>query len=185
MVDLRVWNTSRRGLTAGSLMTYFRPARFQAAFPWLLALLAVGYIALHWSDPVTLAPDSGGYLQFSEHRTSGYPLFLNAVEALLRHDGRGAESATLNSGSGVRLPGLERPPRLSVPILCAGSGRGADAVSPYRRPARLHLNGVSLHLAAVPVDWVHRALGPPARRGNGWQSRRSPVASRLRSGQPR
>ena len=56
MVDLRVWNTTRRGLTAGSLMTYFRPARFQAAFPWLLALLAVGYIAFHWSDPVTLAP---------------------------------------------------------------------------------------------------------------------------------
>ncbi len=56
---------------------------FEAAFPWLLALLAVGYIAFHWSDPVTLAPDSGGYLQFSEHRTSGYPLFLNAVEALL------------------------------------------------------------------------------------------------------
>ena len=61
-------------------MTYFRPARFQAAFPWLLALLAVGYIAFHWSDPVTLAPDSGGYLRFSEHRTAGYPLFLRAVE---------------------------------------------------------------------------------------------------------
>ena len=63
-------------------MMYFRPARFQAAFPWLLALLAVGYVALHWSDPVTLAPDSGGYLQFSEHRTAGYPIFLRAVEAL-------------------------------------------------------------------------------------------------------
>ena len=55
---------------------------FEAAFPWLLALLAVGYIAFHWSDPVTLAPDSGGYLQFSEHRTAGYPLFLSAVGTL-------------------------------------------------------------------------------------------------------
>ena len=54
----------------------------EAAFPWLLALLAVGYVAFHWSDPVTLAPDSGGYLNFSEHRTAGYPLFLRAVEAL-------------------------------------------------------------------------------------------------------
>ena len=32
--------------------------------------------------PLTLAPDSGGYLNFSEHRTAGYPLFLRAVEAL-------------------------------------------------------------------------------------------------------
>ena len=54
----------------------------EAAFPWLLALLAVGYTAFHWSDPVTLAPDSGGYLRFSEHRTAGYPLFLRAVETL-------------------------------------------------------------------------------------------------------
>ena len=64
-------------------MMHVRRGRLVAVFPWLLALLAVGYIALHWSDPVTLAPDSGGYLQFSEHRTSGYPLFLSAVEALL------------------------------------------------------------------------------------------------------
>ena len=82
MVDLRVWNTIHRGLTIGSHMNYFGPARLEAAFPWLLALLAVGYIALHWSDPVTLAPDSGGYLRFSEHRTAGYPLFLRAVETL-------------------------------------------------------------------------------------------------------
>ena len=56
----------------------------EAVFPWLLALLAVGYIAFHWSAPVTLAPDSGGYLRFSEHRTAGYPLFLSAVETLFR-----------------------------------------------------------------------------------------------------
>ena len=60
----------------------YRNYSFEAAFPWLLALLAVGYTAFHWSDPVTLAPDSGGYLRFSEHRTPGYPLFLRAVETL-------------------------------------------------------------------------------------------------------
>ncbi len=60
----------------------YRNYSFEAAFPWLLALLAVGYTAFHWSDPVTLAPDSGGYLRFSEHRTAGYPLFLRAVETL-------------------------------------------------------------------------------------------------------
>ena len=59
-----------------------RRARIVATFPWLLALLAVGYVAFHWSDPLTLAPDSGGYLNFSEHRTAGYPLFLTAVDAL-------------------------------------------------------------------------------------------------------
>ena len=64
-------------------MMHVRRGRLVAAFPWLLALLAVGYVAFHWSDPVTLAPDSGGYLRFSEHRTAGYPLFLRAVEALL------------------------------------------------------------------------------------------------------
>ena len=56
--------------------------RLEAAFPWLLALLVVGYTAFHSSDPVSPAPDSGGYLNFSEHRTAGYPLFLGAVEAL-------------------------------------------------------------------------------------------------------
>ncbi len=63
-------------------MMHVRRGRLVAVFPWLLALLAVGYIAFHWSDPVTLAPDSGGYLRFSEHRTAGYPLFLRAVETL-------------------------------------------------------------------------------------------------------
>ena len=56
--------------------------RSETLFPWLLALLAVGYIALHWSQPVTLFPDSRGYLQFSAHRTASYPLFLWAVDAL-------------------------------------------------------------------------------------------------------
>lgn len=61
-------------------MRYFQPNRVDAAFPWLLALLAITYVALHWSQPLTLWPDSGGYLAFSEHRTAGYPLFLDAVE---------------------------------------------------------------------------------------------------------
>ena len=70
---------ARSTLAKASLSRHYS---VEAAFPWLLALLAVGYIALHWSDPVTLAPDSGGYLRFSEHRTAGYPLFLRAVETL-------------------------------------------------------------------------------------------------------
>ncbi len=56
--------------------------RLHTAFPWLLALLAIAYVALHWSQPLTLSPDSGGYLSFSDHRTAGYPLFLDVVEAL-------------------------------------------------------------------------------------------------------
>ena len=72
--------------------------QLEAAFPWLLALLAVGYIAFHWSDPVTLAPDSGGYLRFSEHRTAGYPLFLRAVETLFGTTDAAAESAARDRG---------------------------------------------------------------------------------------
>ena len=70
---------ARSTLAKASLSRHYS---VEAAFPWLIALLAVGYIAFHWSDPVTLAPDSGGYLRFSEHRTAGYPLFLRAVETL-------------------------------------------------------------------------------------------------------
>ena len=70
---------ARSTLAKASLSRHYS---VEAAFPWLLALLMVGYIAFHWSDPVTLAPDSGGYLRFSEHRTAGYPLFLRAVETL-------------------------------------------------------------------------------------------------------
>ncbi len=61
-------------------MKYLEHPRLQAAFPWLLALLAVGFVALHWSQPLAMSPDSGGYLSFSEYRTAGYPLFLDAVE---------------------------------------------------------------------------------------------------------
>ena len=56
--------------------------RLESLFPWLLGLLVLGYVALHWSQPAVLAPDSHGYLQFSAHRTVGYPFFLWAVEAL-------------------------------------------------------------------------------------------------------
>ena len=56
--------------------------RLESAFPWLLALLALAFVALNWSQPLATAPDSGGYLNFSEHRTAGYPLFLEAVDAL-------------------------------------------------------------------------------------------------------
>ena len=56
--------------------------RLHASLPWLLALLAFAYTALHWSQPLALSPDSGGYISFSDHRTAGYPLFLDAVELL-------------------------------------------------------------------------------------------------------
>ena len=56
--------------------------RSETLFPWVLGLLAIGYVTLHWSQALNLAPDSGGYLQFSEHRTAGYALFLWAVDTL-------------------------------------------------------------------------------------------------------
>ena len=59
-----------------------RHRRTETLFPWLLALLALSYIAVHWSQPLVLFPDSRGYLQFSGHRTAGYPLFLWAVDAV-------------------------------------------------------------------------------------------------------
>ena len=96
-------------------MMHVRRGRLVAAFPWLLALLAVGYIAFHWSDPVTLAPDSGGYLRFSEHRTAGYPLFLRAVETLFGTTDAAQKAQLVICGVGVRLPELERPPSLFGP----------------------------------------------------------------------
>ena len=63
-------------------MKYLERSRVDSAFPWLLVLLAFAYVALHWSQPLNLAPDSGGYLAFSELRTAGYPLFLDSIEAL-------------------------------------------------------------------------------------------------------
>ena len=53
----------------------------EAAFPWLLILLAVGYVAYYWSNPVELYPDSNGYLKFSEVRTAGYPVFIRLITA--------------------------------------------------------------------------------------------------------
>ena len=65
------------------ITTYLsRRKPMEAAFPCLLVLLAVGYVAYHWSNPVELYPDSGGYLNFSEHRTAGYPVFIMLVSAL-------------------------------------------------------------------------------------------------------
>ena len=57
------------------------PKSLDAALPWLLILLAAGYVAYYWSNPVVLWPDSGGYLKFSEHRTAGYPIFIRLIEA--------------------------------------------------------------------------------------------------------
>ena len=58
------------------------PKTFDAALPCLLILLAVGYVACFWSSPVVLWPDSNGYLTFSEHRTAGYPVFIDLVTSI-------------------------------------------------------------------------------------------------------
>ena len=59
-----------------------RPKTLDAALPWLLILLAAGYVAYHWPNPVGLWPDSNGYLTFSEHRTAGYPVFIDLVTSI-------------------------------------------------------------------------------------------------------
>lgn len=62
---------------------YFSRLRsLDAAFTCLLILLAVGYAAYYWPNPVELYPDSNGYLTFSEHRTAGYPVFIMLVKAV-------------------------------------------------------------------------------------------------------
>ena len=59
-----------------------RPRYLEAVFPWLFILLAVCYVAYHWSNPMTRYPDSGGYLEFNSARTAGYPVFLDLVIAV-------------------------------------------------------------------------------------------------------
>ena len=39
-------------------------------------------MAYYWSNPLGLYPDSNGYLTFSEHRTSGYPIFIRLTTVL-------------------------------------------------------------------------------------------------------
>ena len=78
-------------------MMHVRCGRLVAAFPWLLALLAVGYIALHWSDPATLAPERlfddspifgykelpGHLLAFAVRTTLGAGLLVSLVAIVL------------------------------------------------------------------------------------------------------
>ncbi len=54
----------------------------EATLPYLLVLMGAVYVAYFWSNPVGLYPDSNGYLTFSEHRTSGYPIFIMLTTAL-------------------------------------------------------------------------------------------------------
>ena len=58
------------------------PKTFDAALPCLLILLAGGYVAFYWSNPVALSPDSNSYLTFGEARTAGYPVFIMLIEAV-------------------------------------------------------------------------------------------------------
>ena len=158
--DIQILSASVDGDSTRSNMMHLRRARIVATFPWLLALLAVGYVVLHWSEPVALVPDSGGYLQFSEHRTAAYPLFLRAVETLFGTTDAAQKVTAHNRGVCVRLPGLERPSRLPVARLRAGAGGRAYAVSTHRRPARLHPHRVHLHIAAVPHDRRRSSRAP-------------------------
>lgn len=68
-----------RGVGRLTALGHRRP---ETLFPGMVGLLALGYVTLHWSQALNLAPDSGGYLQFGQHRTAGYPLFLWAVDAV-------------------------------------------------------------------------------------------------------
>ena len=63
-------------------MSLLARGRSETLFPWLLALLALGYVVLHWSQPPIFFPDSHSYLQFNAYLTAGYPLFLRAVDTL-------------------------------------------------------------------------------------------------------
>ena len=57
------------------------PKSLDAALPWLLILLAAGYVAYHWSNPVVLADDTDSYLNFTAIRTASYPVFIDLVTA--------------------------------------------------------------------------------------------------------
>ena len=53
---------------------------------WILILISVAYIAFYWSNPfdddMFAYDDSLSYVQFSEYRTAGYPVFLNLIETV-------------------------------------------------------------------------------------------------------
>ena len=57
------------------------PKSPDAALPWLLILLAAGYVAYYWSNPVGLADDTDSYLNFTAIRTASYPVFIDLVTA--------------------------------------------------------------------------------------------------------
>ena len=164
-------------------MTYFRPARFQAAFPWLLALLAVGYIAFHWSDPVTLAPDSGGYLRFSEHRTAGYPLFLRAVETLFGTTDAAQKVQLVIAASAFAFLGWSVHRAFRSPFFALAP---VVALMLYPRIADLHgyILTESVFISLLCLMTGPSRSRPTARRGDGWRSRRWPAAWRLRFGRP-
>ena len=50
-------------------------------FPWILALLTVGYVAYYWGSPAIIQDDSDSYLDFSAIRTAGYPVFIDLITA--------------------------------------------------------------------------------------------------------
>ena len=75
-----------------AMTRYFgRPKSLDATLPWLLALLAAGYVTYYWPSPAELEElarvvakggDRGSYLNFSEIRTAGYPIFIKAIAAV-------------------------------------------------------------------------------------------------------
>ena len=123
----------------------------EAALPWLLILMGAGYVAYYWSNPVGLYPDSNGYLTFSEHRTAGYPIFIGLTTTLFGTVDAVPKVQLVIAAGGVCFSGLEPQSCLPVVIRCAGAGFSTDVVSSDCRRARLHFDGVSLHLVAVHI----------------------------------
>ena len=109
--------------------------RCETLFPWLLGLLALGYVTLHWSQPLILAPDSSGYLKFSGNRTAGYPMFLWAVDALFGSTHAVPKVQLVIAAAAFAFLGWSLHHAFRAPIFCLAA---VIALLLYRRIADLH-----------------------------------------------
>ena len=109
--------------------------RSEVLFLWLLGLLAVGYVTLHWSQPLILFPDSNGYLQFSGHRTAGYPMFLRAVDALFGSTDAVPKVQLVIAAAAFVFLGWSLHRAFRAPFFCLAA---VIALLLYRRIADLH-----------------------------------------------
>ena len=109
--------------------------RSETLFPLLLGLLALGYVTVHWSQPLILAPDSNGYLQFSGHRTAGYPMFLWAVDALFGSTDAVPKVQLVIAAAAFAFLGWCIHRAFRAPLFCLAA---VIALLLYRRIADLH-----------------------------------------------